>query len=193
MSKNFVKFAFDKQYPINENMITDDIRHIINDSCSDAVRSVDFCRVQMYWRIGRRIVEEEQAGNPRAAYGTGLIRHLAAQLEPEFGSGFSSRQLHFSRQFYLEYPKLNALRSQFNWTQYRALIQIPDKDKREYYELEAAANNWTAREMERFHNRNTSLRREKRHACQNVASRKQQHHTRLKIPIISTLRSTVDK
>lgn len=44
---------------------------------------------------------------------------------------------------------MNALRSQFNWTQYRALIQIPDKDKREYYELEAANNNWTAREMER--------------------------------------------
>lgn len=44
---------------------------------------------------------------------------------------------------------MNALRSQFNWTQYRALIQIPDKDKREYYELEAASNCWTARQMQR--------------------------------------------
>lgn len=130
-------------------MITDDIRNIINESRSNAVRSVDFCRVQMYWRIGRRIVEEEQGGNTRAEYGTKLIRNLAAQLEPEFGSGFSYRQLNFSRQFYLEYPKVNALRSQFNWTQYRALIQIADKDKREYYELESAANNWTARELER--------------------------------------------
>lgn len=130
-------------------MIADDIRHIINDSRANAVRSVDFCRVQMYWRIGQRIVEEEQGGNIRAEYGAKLIRNLAAQLEPEFGSGFSYRQLNFSRQFYLEYPKVNALRSQFNWTQYRALIQIPDKDKREYYELEAANNNWTAREMER--------------------------------------------
>lgn len=68
---------------------------------------------------------------------------------PEFGSGFSFRQLNFSRQFYLEYPKVNALRSQFNWTQYCALIQIDDKNKREYYELESAANNWTARELER--------------------------------------------
>lgn len=130
-------------------MITDDIRHIINDSRANAIRTVDFCRVQMYWRIGQRIVEEEQGGSTRAAYGTQLIRNLAAQLEPEFGSGFSYRQLNFSRQFYLEYPKVNALRSQFNWTQYRTLIQIPDKDKREYYELEAANNNWTAREMER--------------------------------------------
>lgn len=130
-------------------MITDDIRHIINDSRANAVRSVDFCRVQMYWRIGQRIVEEEQGGSIRAEYGTKLIRNLATQLESEFGSGFSYRQLNFSRQFYLEYPKVNALRSQFNWTQYRALIQIPDKDKREYYELEAANNNWTARELER--------------------------------------------
>ena len=130
-------------------MITDDIIHIIKESRSNAVRSVDFCRVLMYWHIGQRIVEEEQCGNIRAEYGIGLIKNLANQLEPQFGSGFSYRQLNFSRQFYLEYPKVNALRSQFNWTQYRTLIQISDKDKRAYYELEAANNNWTAREMER--------------------------------------------
>lgn len=130
-------------------MITDDIRYIITESRSNAVRSVDFCRVQMYWRIGQRIVEEEQGGNTRAQYGDFIIRNLSKALKPEFGSGFGVRQLEQARQFYIEYPKANALRSQFNWTQYRALIQIQDKDKREYYELEAANNNWTAREMER--------------------------------------------
>ena len=44
---------------------------------------------------------------------------------------------------------MNALRSQFNWTQYRLLIQIDNPDKREYYELEAMNNCWTARELER--------------------------------------------
>ncbi len=130
-------------------MITDDIKSIINDSRANAVRTVDFCRVQMYWRIGQRIVEEEQGGKARSEYGSNLLKTIAAQLEPEYGSGFSYRQLNFSRQFYLEYPKVNALRSQFNWTQYRTLIQISNRDKREYYELEAANNNWTAREMER--------------------------------------------
>ena len=47
------------------------------------------------------------------------------------------------------YPIANALRSQFNWTQYRLLLAIPDDYKREYYELEAVNNAWTAREMER--------------------------------------------
>jgi predicted nuclease of restriction endonuclease-like (RecB) superfamily len=41
------------------------------------------------------------------------------------------------------------VRTQFNWFHYKLLISIPDKEKREYYELEAAKNNWTARELER--------------------------------------------
>ncbi|MCM1483492.1 MAG: PDDEXK nuclease domain-containing protein [Muribaculaceae bacterium] len=131
-----------------ENLLAD-IRDIIQSSKANAVRSVDFCRVQMYWRIGQRIVEEEQGGKNRAEYGANLIRNLLKELEPSYGTGFSYRQLNFSRQFYLEYPKVNALRSQFNWTQYRSLIQISDKDKREYYELEAANNHCTAREMQR--------------------------------------------
>ena len=126
-----------------------EISHIIDSARTNAVRSVDFCRVQMYWHIGRRIVEEEQGGKARAEYGRGLIKNLAKEIEPEYGSGFGVRQLEQARQFYIEYPIANALRSQFNWTQYRTLIQITDKDKREYYELEAANNCWTARQMQR--------------------------------------------
>ena len=70
-------------------------------------------------------------------------------MEPNYGSGFSYRQLAFCRQFYRLYPIANALRSQLNWTQYRLLIQIDDPCKREYYELESVNNGWTARETER--------------------------------------------
>ena len=114
-----------------------------------AIRSVDFNRVQMYWNIGRRIVEEEQHGKERADYGTYLIKNLAKELEPEYGSGFGVRQLEQSRQFYRTYPIANTLRSQLNWSQYRRLIQIEDPDKREYYELESMNGGWTARETER--------------------------------------------
>ena len=34
-----------------------DVRQIIETSRSNAVRSVDFCRVQMYWYMGQRIFE----------------------------------------------------------------------------------------------------------------------------------------
>ncbi len=126
-----------------------DIRSIIDEARATAVRSVDFSRVQMYWNIGKRIFEEEQQGKERADYGTYLIKKLAKELEPEYGSGFGERQLKFYRQFYRFYPIGNTLRSQLNWSQYRLLIQIPDPDKREYYELESVNGGWTARETER--------------------------------------------
>ena len=134
--------------PIREQFV-DDIRQIICQAQQNAVRSVDFCRVQMYWHLGKRILEEEQQGKARAEYGTYLIKNLAQRIEPEYGSGFGVRPLELARQFYREYPITNALRSQLNWTQYRLLIRIPDHDKREYYELEAVNNAWTGRELKR--------------------------------------------
>ena len=135
--------------PKSMDVLYQDIRQIIETSRSNAVRSVDFCRVQMYWQLGRRIFEEEQQGKERADYGTYLLQNLAKRLEPEFGSGFGYRQLKFCRQFYRIYPNGNTLRSQLNWSQYRRLIQIDDPDKREYYELESVNNAWTARETGR--------------------------------------------
>lgn len=126
-----------------------EIRSIIESARANAVRSVDSCRVQMYWQIGRRIVEEEQGGQARAEYGKGLIKKLPKEIEPEYGSGFGQRQLERARQFYIEFPIASTLRTQFNWSQYKLLIGIADKDKREYYELEAANNCWTARQMQR--------------------------------------------
>lgn len=126
-----------------------EIKQIIDSARANAVRSVDFCRVQMYWNIGKRIFKKEQQGKERADYGSYLIKNLSKRIAPDYGSGFSVRQLEMCRQFYRLYPIANTLRSQLNWTQYRLLIQIEDADKREYYELESANNNWTARETER--------------------------------------------
>ncbi|MDR2962488.1 MAG: PDDEXK nuclease domain-containing protein [Bacteroidales bacterium] len=66
-----------------------------------------------------------------------------------YGNGFTLRQLERARQFYRTYPIASAVRSQFNWYQYRLLIQIDDADKREYYEQEALHNAWTGRQLER--------------------------------------------
>ena len=81
-----------------------EVREIIASARQNAVRSVDFCRVQMYWNIGKRILETEQDGKDRAEYGSYLLKNLAKRLEPEYGTGFSYRQLQFCRQFYRMYP-----------------------------------------------------------------------------------------
>ena len=127
----------------------EEIKQIIDDSRSKAMRSIDFCRVQMYWAIGKRISEKEQQGKERADYGKYIIRNLSKEIEPLYGSGFGVRQLERSRQFYRMYPIASTLRTQLSWSQYKLLIAIPDPEKREYYELEAVNEGWTGRQLER--------------------------------------------
>ncbi len=134
---------------LSNNTIIADIKQIIEQSRENAIRSVDFARVQMYWQIGNRIFEEEQHGKERADYGAYILQFLSEQLQPDFGSGFSKRQLELIRQFYRTFPIANALRSQLNWTQYKLLIRIENTDKREFYIAETVKNNWTSRQMER--------------------------------------------
>jgi len=133
---------------LNQQLIAD-IQGIIAQARERAVRSVDAERVLMYWQIGKVIFEEEQRGEDRAAYGSFLIKGLAEELQPQFGSGFSVRQLERYRQFYRIFPIASALRTQLNWTQYKVLISIENEDKRAFYIAESVKNNWSARQLER--------------------------------------------
>lgn len=67
----------------------------------------------------KQIIAQARENAVRADYGAYLIKTLATELEPEFGSGFCSRQLERYRQFYRAFLIATALRSQLNWTQYR--------------------------------------------------------------------------
>jgi predicted nuclease of restriction endonuclease-like (RecB) superfamily len=129
--------------------ILNDLVSIIETSKENAVRSVDFHRVVMYWNIGKRVFEEEQQGKEKAEYGTYLIKYLSQYLEKMYGSGFSQRQIERARKFYRTFPIVSALRTQLNWTQYKMLLSIDNEDKREYYIAESIKNNWTSRQLER--------------------------------------------
>lgn len=132
-----------------EQKIVEEIRDIIHSSQAKAIRSVDNERVLMYWQIGKVIFEKEQQGKSRADYGSYLIKTISEELQPQFGSGFTIRQLEMNRQFYRLFPNSNALRSHFSWTHYRTLIRIEMQEKREFYIAEAEKNNWTARQLDR--------------------------------------------
>jgi predicted nuclease of restriction endonuclease-like (RecB) superfamily len=125
------------------------IQDIIATAQAKAIRSVDTERVLMYWQIGKVILEEEQEGKERAGYGDFLIKSLSEFLQPQFGSGFSYRQLNWYRQFYRTFPIVSALRTQFSWTHYKTLIGIDNQDKRDFYMAETEKNNWSARQLER--------------------------------------------
>lgn len=133
---------------LSQNLIHE-IKSLIATAKEGAVRSVDHHRTVMYWHIGERIFNEKQQGKDRADYGNYLIKYLSEQLEPEYESGFSYRQLELMRQFYRTFPIANSLRSQLSWTHYRLLLRIDNEDKREYYIAETSKNNWSVRQMER--------------------------------------------
>ena len=110
---------------------------------------VDHEMVRAYWEIGREIVEDEQKGEKRAGYGEYLLKDLTTVLTAQYGKGFDYSNLKNMRQFYQSYPIGDALRSQLSWTHYRLLMRIDNPDKRSFYEVECASNNWSTRELER--------------------------------------------
>lgn len=132
----------------NQSLIPD-IKAIIETSKELAIRAVDNERTMMYWSIGKRIFEEEQLGKERADYGTYLIKYLAEELQPQYGTGFSYRQLNWYRKFYRTFPIVSAVRTQLSWTQYKLLLSIDNEEKREFYIAESVKNNWTSRQLER--------------------------------------------
>ncbi len=132
--------------------LLDDIRAILRQARRQAYASANAIMVEAYWRIGQRIVEEEQGGKNRADYGAFLIRGLARQLGEEFGRGLSVANLWNFRQFYLTFPseeKLYALRRELTWTHWRLLMRVDDPKERDYYIGECANQGWTTRQLER--------------------------------------------
>ncbi|WP_321969075.1 PDDEXK nuclease domain-containing protein [Paraburkholderia tropica] len=81
-----------------------EIASVVESARSAAARSVNALMTATYWEIGRRIVEFEQGGEVRAAYGEALISRLGTDLSGRFGRGFGARNLAQMRAFYLAWP-----------------------------------------------------------------------------------------
>jgi predicted nuclease of restriction endonuclease-like (RecB) superfamily len=81
-----------------------DIVAILESSRRAAARSVNALMTATYWEIGRRVVEFEQGGENRAAYGQALLVRLSGDLTKRFGRGFGVDNLELMRLFYQTYP-----------------------------------------------------------------------------------------
>jgi predicted nuclease of restriction endonuclease-like (RecB) superfamily len=125
------------------------LRSLIHDGRGRALRAVDMVQVQTCWEIGRHIVEFEQQGAARAAYGKKLLPRLATELTEEFGKGFDVTNLRHMRGFFLAFPIRDALRRELSWTHYRHLLRLDSETARLWYMNEAAAQNWSARALDR--------------------------------------------
>ena len=155
-----------------------------------AVRAVDLTLVVRNWLFGRYIVEYEQQGADRAAYGAGLMEALTSRLKPLGIKGVSATRLRLYRTFYREYGEIQPTlsgesatallpasiqptpsveltpaeetaaelvksvqslirRFPLGWSHYVELLTIESPEERRFYEIEAAANQWSVRELQR--------------------------------------------
>ena len=134
--------------PKLEPLLTE-LAELIRQARQQAVRAVDAIQVQTCWEIGRHIVEFEQGGQARAAYGKKLLPTLANGLTAEFGKGFDASNLRYMRLFYQAFPIRDALRHELSWTHYRSLLKVDSDSARQWYMNEAVTQNWSTRALER--------------------------------------------
>lgn len=135
-----------------EKSCIDDIKTIIRDGLTNAYNTVGRQMLDVYWHIGRRIVEEEQNGNARADYGSRLLSILSEEISKEFGSNYSAKNLRYYRKFYLSFNDIeiwNARVPNLKWTHFRSLLRVDDEDARRWYMLEASKENWSSRTLDR--------------------------------------------
>jgi hypothetical protein len=108
-----------------------------------AVQAVNTQLIETYWQVGQRIVEFEQGGKERAAYGKALISQLAKDLTLRLGKGFSRSNLVYMRLFYLRYPISQKPSHQLSWSHYVELLKLDDDLERSFYEKQAIAERWS--------------------------------------------------
>jgi predicted nuclease of restriction endonuclease-like (RecB) superfamily len=90
-----------KTKPDSLSGLLTEVRQLIQSARRGVATVVDTFQVMTNFEIGRRIVEHEQKGAKRAAYGAELLKELSVRLTEEFGRGFSAVNLSHMRRFFL--------------------------------------------------------------------------------------------
>lgn len=141
----------EKEILLYQSLIND-LKALIEDGRNSAYAATNKVIIETYWNIGRRIVEEEQDGEQRAAYKKQLINTIAEELTKEYGKSYSSRNLYYYRKFYQYFPDreiLNTRVQNLNWSHFRTLLRVPDEDARIWYMNEASKEGWSSRTLDR--------------------------------------------
>lgn len=152
----------------NEDELFERVSALVEESRRRVAKAVNTAMVYTYFGIGRYIVEYEQSGSYRAAYGKGVLERLSLRLTEKFGKGWSVETLTKSRKFYHVYEissapqteskqghKSSAVQTEslpdfsLSWNHYQILMRIENPDERRFYEIEAKRQNWGYRWLQR--------------------------------------------
>lgn len=158
--------VMDKEIALIDSHFFENVSEVLTKARKNAKTAVNLSMVYAYYEIGKMIVEEEQHGDNRAAYGKYLLKSLSEYLIEQYGKGFSVTNLKQMRQFYLVYmtdkigqtlsdqfenlPTVDSGRKFFlSWSHYLKLMRIDNVDERHFYEIESVKNDWSLAELKR--------------------------------------------
>ena len=167
--------------------LVNDIRTIIETGRQAAYSAVNKSMIETYWKIGLRIVKEEQQGMERAEYGKQIIKQLSETLTHEYGKGFSPRYLAYFRKFYLTIPDIKILQTRLqnlHWSHIHRILSVDSDVAARWYLLTASQEMWSVRTLDR----NIGTQYFERHFKQPQLPMKEEHPDKfemLKSPIIA--------
>ena len=145
---------------IQENMksmsshqgLVNDVCTIIDEGRQKAYASVNSTMIETYWKIGKRIVKEEQCGYERAEYGKRIIEQLSNELTMRYGKGFSKRYLAYFRKFYLTIDDIQILQTRLQnltWSHILTALRADSMESIRWYLLSASQEMWSVRTLDR--------------------------------------------
>ena len=148
----------------NEKQLFDAISRLIEDSRRQVAKAVNTAMVYTYYGVGQYIVELEQGGNERAAYGKEVLKRLSTRLTEKYGKGWSVETLTKCRKFFMVYSISSPVETKSQetvsggdqihkfilpWTHYQIIMREDNPQARSFYELEAYNQQWSKRQLQR--------------------------------------------
>lgn len=122
-----------------------EIKQRIREAQYAALKTVNKELIQLYWDLGKKIVERQE----KYGWGKSIVETLARDLQKEYPGvkGFSIQNLWYMRQFYQQYrdkTKLQPLVGEISWVK-NLIIMSKSKDdlEREFYLKITKKFGWT--------------------------------------------------
>ncbi|MDP2090337.1 MAG: DUF1016 N-terminal domain-containing protein [Candidatus Gracilibacteria bacterium] len=131
-----------------------EIKHEILKARNNALKSVNKELINLYWNIGKSIVEKQE----KSKWGDNIVTNLSIDLEQDFGRGFSKRNLLYMKKFFLTYNdnlKMQPLVAQISWSHHIFILDKTsfgdgkDDLRKEFYIKMSIKENWSKRDLEK--------------------------------------------
>jgi hypothetical protein len=126
-----------------------ELRELIVAARQTVARGVNAALVMLYWQVGTRL-RRDILHEKRAEYGQEILPTLSAKLVPEFGQGYSARNLARMIQFAEAFPEAEvvaALSRQLGWSHFVELLPLKKPLQRDFYAEMCRLEGWSVRAL----------------------------------------------